>query len=166
MCSSCSTIGRYADDLLAMVRELGSPTHRAAQPAFAALAMARRSEFEGRMLAILDRHYDRHPLTRRGALVLTTAVSLLLDLQQPADPAAWRRTINVDLNGMFYCTRRAVPHLKASQGVIINLSSVAGRLGYAYRTPYAAAKWAVVGLTKSLANELGPFGVRVNTTWP
>ena len=82
------------------------------------------------------------------------------------DPADWRRTIDVDLNGMFYCTRRAVPHLKASQGVIVNLSSVAGRLGYAYRTPYAAAKWAVVGLTKSLANELGPFGVRVNCIPP
>ena len=82
------------------------------------------------------------------------------------DPAAWRRTIDVDLNGMFYCTRRAVPWLKASQGVIVNLSSVAGRLGYAYRTPYAAAKWAVVGLTKSLANELGPFGVRVNCIQP
>ena len=82
------------------------------------------------------------------------------------DPAAWRRTIDVDLNGMFYCTRRAVPHLKVSQGVIVNLSSVAGRLGYGFRTPYAAAKWAVVGLTKSLANELGPFGVRVNCIQP
>ena len=78
----------------------------------------------------------------------------------------WRRTIEVDLNGMFYCCRLAVPHLKASQGVIINLSSIAGRLGYALRTPYAAAKWAVVGLTKSLANELGPFGVRVNAILP
>ena len=59
--------------------------------------------------------------------------------------AEWNRTIAVDLNGMFYCTRRAVPLLKAAGGgSIINLSSVAGRLGYPLRTPYSAAKWAVV----------------------
>ena len=79
----------------------------------------------------------------------------------------WNRTIAVDLNGMFYCTRRAVPLLKAAGGgSIINLSSVAGRLGYAMRTPYSSAKWAVVGFTKSLANELGPSNIRVNAIQP
>jgi NAD(P)-dependent dehydrogenase (short-subunit alcohol dehydrogenase family) len=79
----------------------------------------------------------------------------------------WERTIAVDLNGMFYCTRRAVPLLKAGGGgSIINLSSVAGRLGFPLRTPYAAAKWAVVGFTKSLAMELGPFNIRVNAIQP
>jgi NAD(P)-dependent dehydrogenase (short-subunit alcohol dehydrogenase family) len=79
----------------------------------------------------------------------------------------WDRTIAVDLNGMFYCTRRAVPLLKAAGGgSIINLSSIAGRLGYPLRTPYSAAKWAVVGFTKSLAIELGPSNIRVNTIQP
>lgn len=79
----------------------------------------------------------------------------------------WDRTIAVDLNGMFYCTRRAVPLLKASGGgSIINLSSIAGRLGFPLRTPYSAAKWAVVGFTKSLAIELGPSNIRVNTIQP
>jgi NAD(P)-dependent dehydrogenase (short-subunit alcohol dehydrogenase family) len=79
----------------------------------------------------------------------------------------WDRTIAIDLNGMFYCTRRAVPLLKASGGgSIINLSSIAGRLGYPLRTPYSAAKWAVVGFTKSLAIELGPSNIRVNTIQP
>jgi NAD(P)-dependent dehydrogenase (short-subunit alcohol dehydrogenase family) len=83
------------------------------------------------------------------------------------DIAAWERTIAVDLNGMFYCTRRAVPLLKqAGGGSIINLSSVAGRLGFPLRTPYAAAKWAVVGFTKSLAIELGPANIRVNAIQP
>lgn len=83
------------------------------------------------------------------------------------DIAEWNRTIAVDLNGMFYCTRRAVPLLKAAGGgSIINLSSVAGRLGYPLRTPYAAAKWAVVGFTKSLAMELGPANIRVNAIQP
>ncbi len=83
------------------------------------------------------------------------------------DIAEWNRTIAVDLNGMFYCTRRAVPLLKQQGGgSIINLSSVAGRLGYPLRTPYAAAKWAVVGFTKSLAMELGPANIRVNAIQP
>jgi NAD(P)-dependent dehydrogenase (short-subunit alcohol dehydrogenase family) len=81
--------------------------------------------------------------------------------------ADWDRTIAVDLSGMFYCTRRAVPLLKASGGgSIINLSSIGGRLGYPLRTPYSAAKWAVVGFTKSLAMELGPSNIRVNALQP
>jgi NAD(P)-dependent dehydrogenase (short-subunit alcohol dehydrogenase family) len=79
----------------------------------------------------------------------------------------WDRTIAVDLNSMFYCVRRAVPMLKAAGGgSIINLSSIGGRLGYPLRTPYSAAKWGVVGFTKSLAIELGPANIRVNAIQP
>ena len=81
--------------------------------------------------------------------------------------ADWDRTIAVDISGMFYCTRRAVPLLKAAGGgSIINISSIAGRLGFPLRTPYSAAKWAVVGFTKSLAMELGPSNIRVNAIQP
>jgi NAD(P)-dependent dehydrogenase (short-subunit alcohol dehydrogenase family) len=79
----------------------------------------------------------------------------------------WERCIAVDLNGMFYCTRLAVPMLKAAGGgSIINLSSAAGRLGFPFRTPYAAAKWGVVGLSKSLSMELGADNIRVNAIQP
>ena len=82
-------------------------------------------------------------------------------------PEDWERCIAVDLNAMFYCTRLAMPLIKAAGGgSIICLSSAAGRLGFAQRTPYAAAKWAVVGFTKSLAIEAGPDGVRVNCIQP
>jgi NAD(P)-dependent dehydrogenase (short-subunit alcohol dehydrogenase family) len=80
----------------------------------------------------------------------------------------WERTIAVNLNGQYYFARRAVPLLKRSQAspCVISIGSVAGRLGYAYRTPYASSKWAIVGLVKSLAVELGPQGVRVNAILP
>jgi len=85
-------------------------------------------------------------------------------------PEDWEQCIAVDLNGMFYCTRLAMPLLKANGrergGSVINLSSVAGRLGFGMRTPYAAAKWGVVGFTKSLAVEAGPDGIRVNCIQP
>jgi NAD(P)-dependent dehydrogenase (short-subunit alcohol dehydrogenase family) len=82
-------------------------------------------------------------------------------------PNDWRRTLDVNITGQFLCVRKAVPRLKQSgNGVIINMSSVAGRLGYAMRTPYAASKWAVIGFTKSLAIELGPSGIRVNSILP
>ena len=82
-------------------------------------------------------------------------------------PEDWRRTIAVDLDGSFHCARRAIPALKESGGgSIVNISSSAGLFGFPKRSPYAAAKWGIIGLTKTLAIELGPFGVRVNAICP
>jgi len=81
--------------------------------------------------------------------------------------ADWERCIAVDLNALFYCTRLAMPMIKAAGGgSIISLSSAAGRLGFPLRSPYSAAKWAVVGLSASLAIEAGQDGVRVNCSQP
>jgi NAD(P)-dependent dehydrogenase (short-subunit alcohol dehydrogenase family) len=82
-------------------------------------------------------------------------------------PEDWRRCIDVCLTGQFLCARRAVPMLKAAGGgSIVSMSSAAGRHGYAFRTPYSAAKFGVVGFTQSLAKELGPSGIRVNAILP
>ena len=82
-------------------------------------------------------------------------------------PEDLERTLRIDLASMFHCARRTVPALRAAGGgSIVNLSSAAGRFGFPLRSPYAAAKWGVVGFTKSLAMELGPDGIRVNTILP
>ena len=79
----------------------------------------------------------------------------------------WENTLHVDVNSHFYFTKKAIPLLKKSKnGSIINISSTAGILGFPLRSPYAASKWAIIGVTKTLAMELGKFNIRVNAVCP
>jgi hypothetical protein len=103
-------------------------------------------------VADVDRLFDDVARSLGGLDVLVNNAGIAGPTAKVEDirPEDWERCIAVDLNGMFYCTRRAMPMLKAAGGgSIINLSSIAGRLGFPLRTPYAAAKWAVVGFTES-----------------
>jgi NAD(P)-dependent dehydrogenase (short-subunit alcohol dehydrogenase family) len=79
----------------------------------------------------------------------------------------WQETLDININSHFYYTKNAIPFLKKKGGgSIINLSSTAGIFGFPLRSPYAASKWAVIGITKTLAMELGEFNVRVNAICP
>jgi NAD(P)-dependent dehydrogenase (short-subunit alcohol dehydrogenase family) len=83
------------------------------------------------------------------------------------DPADWDVVMGVNLTGAFNVTRLAIPHLKRSPaGVIIVMSSLAGKHGYPNRSPYATSKWGLIGFTKTLAMELGEEGIRVNAILP
>jgi NAD(P)-dependent dehydrogenase (short-subunit alcohol dehydrogenase family) len=82
-------------------------------------------------------------------------------------PEEWRSCLAIGLDTHYLCARKVAPVMKRQgSGSIINISSTAGLFGYGMRTPYAAVKWAVIGLTKSLAIELGPHGVRCNAICP
>ena len=83
------------------------------------------------------------------------------------DEDGWEKCIQVNLSGTFYMTRRAVPLLRRrGGGVIINISSTAAFHGYPNRSAYTASKWAMIGLMKTWAMELGPDGIRVNAVLP
>jgi NAD(P)-dependent dehydrogenase (short-subunit alcohol dehydrogenase family) len=79
----------------------------------------------------------------------------------------WQKCVSVNLEGAFLATKYATPIMKAAgAGAIVYTSSTAGIYGYPNRAPYAAAKWAIIGLMKTTAMELGPFGIRANAICP
>ena len=117
----------------------------------------------------VNRFFDKidHQMGGLDVLVNNAGITGPTCHVEDLSPEDWRRCIDVCLTGQFLCTRRAVPMIKASGGgSIINMSSAAGKHGYAYRTPYSAAKFGVIGFTQSLAKELGPDNIRVNAVLP
>jgi len=119
--------------------------------------------------ADVDRLFEKVKASLGGldALVNNAGIAGPTGGVEEIDPAEWRRCLEVGLTGQFLCARRAVPLLKAAGGgSIVSMSSAAGRHGYAFRTPYSAAKFGVIGFTRSLAKELGPHAIRVNAILP
>jgi len=133
------------------------------QPGFAGVA-ADVSD-EGQVQLLFD-----HALAHLGGLdILVNNAGIAGPTANLEDIALtdWRHCLAVNLDGAFLCARAAIPHLKRNQaGSIVNMSSNAGLFGFPRRSPYAAAKWAIRGLTRTLAQELGPSGIRVNCICP
>jgi NAD(P)-dependent dehydrogenase (short-subunit alcohol dehydrogenase family) len=123
--------------------------------------MSRREDIERMVPGAIDALGGLDVLVNNAGIA---GLTLPVDQYPPDD---WDRVIAVNLTGMFDVSRLAIPHLKrSSAGVIVNLASIAGRFGFANRSPYAATKCAVIGFTKTLAIELGPWNIRANAIAP
>jgi len=106
-------------------------------------------------------------LGRLDVLVNNAGIAGPTALARDTSLADWDETLRVNLTGAFLCARRAAAiMIEARRGAIVNIASVAGRMGYPMRSPYAASKWGMIGLSHSLAAELGQYGVRVNAVLP
>jgi NAD(P)-dependent dehydrogenase (short-subunit alcohol dehydrogenase family) len=101
------------------------------------------------------------------ALINNSGIAGPTKLARDITTEEWIESMDVNLNGAFYCAKHVSTHMiEAKRGAMVNISSIAGRIGYALRTPYAATKWGMLGLSHSLAAELGPYGIRVNAILP
>ena len=101
------------------------------------------------------------------AVVCNAGTALVPDLFTETAVDQWRALMGVDLDGMFYTLRAAIPGLvRRKRGAIVTVSSMWGITGGSCEAPYSAAKAGVIGLTKALAKELGPSGIRVNCVAP
>jgi len=113
-----------------------------------------------RMIKEIEKDFGRLDVLVNNAGIIRDATLAKMTLED------WKRVIDIDLNGVFNCTKAALPLIIANQGNIISISSIVGERGNFGQTNYAAAKAGIIGFTKSLAKELGRFGVRVNAIAP
>ena len=101
------------------------------------------------------------------ALVCNAGVALPVQLLTDTTDDQWRRVMGTDLDGVFFTLRAAIPGMVSrKRGAIVTVSSMWGVTGGSCEAPYSAAKAGVIGLTKALAKELGPSGIRVNCVAP
>jgi NAD(P)-dependent dehydrogenase (short-subunit alcohol dehydrogenase family) len=133
---------------------------------------------KGRVLAVLTDVADEASVERMVSATLREfeQIDILINNSGIAGPTAlipsvsreqWDHTIAVNLTGAFLCAKHAVPHMiNRHSGCIINITSIAGLQAYAFRSPYCASKWGMIGLTQTLAEECGRYDITANAIAP
>jgi 3alpha(or 20beta)-hydroxysteroid dehydrogenase len=138
----------------AVARELG------AAAGFKRLDVAKALDWEVVVRETIDAHGRIDGLVNNAGIFFDALI-------EDTEEDALRHLLDIDLIGPWLGMRAVVPHMKAARrGSIVNISSVEGLVGHCGRTAYTAAKWGLRAMTKSLAMEVGPFGVRVNAVQP
>ncbi len=150
--------GRRAEPLQKTAADIEAKGRRAA-------AIQADQSNEDDVRRVVDETVDRlgglHILINNASVVGQVAPVSDLDLDQ------WNEAIAINLTGVMLCCREALRYMiPQSEGVIINISSAAGRRGFPNRAPYACSKWAMQGLTQTLALEVAECGIRVNGICP
>jgi NAD(P)-dependent dehydrogenase (short-subunit alcohol dehydrogenase family) len=132
----------------------------------------------GRAVAVHADVAEESDVQRVVAAALTefSRIDILVNNAGVAGPTAlvqniklkdWDRTFAINLTGAFLCAKHVLPHLiEQRSGCILNITSIAGLQAYAYRSPYCASKWGMIGFTQTLAQEGGPFGITANAIAP
>src|SRR5262249_47319257 len=135
-------------------------------------------DLNGRVLAVQMDVASEADVERTVAATISTfgRVDILVNNAGIAGPTAlvpnvsledWDRTFAVNLTGAFLCAKHVMPYLiEQRSGSILNITSIAGLQAYAYRSPYCASKWGIIGLTQTLAQEGGPYGITANAIAP
>jgi len=135
-------------------------------------------DLNGRVLAVQMDVASEADVERTVAATLSTfgRVDILVNNAGIAGPTAlvpnvsledWDRTFAVNLTGAFLCAKHVMPYLiEQRSGSILNITSIAGLQAYAYRSPYCASKWGMIGLTQTLAQEGGQYGITANAIAP
>src|SRR5262249_16492219 len=135
-------------------------------------------DFGGQASAVLADGADGSSVERMVAAAIAEfgQIDILVNNAGIAGPTAlvprvslkeWEHTISVNLTGAFLCAKYALPHMfKRPAGCIINITSIAGLQAYAFRSPYCASKWGMIGLTQTLAEECGRYNITVNAIAP
>lgn len=164
----CAVIARRFQEQGARVHV--SDVDRAALDAFAAEHPSMgTTEADVSSAADVDRLFEEVLASLGGLDIVISGAGIAgpVGFVEAIDEDGWRRTLDVNLTGAFLLARRAAPILKAqSGGSIVIISSTYGLWGGRARSAYISSKWGLIGLTKALAMELGPFGVRANAICP
>jgi NAD(P)-dependent dehydrogenase (short-subunit alcohol dehydrogenase family) len=150
--------GRQHEELAAAAREIQALGRRA-------LAVtgdvSQEEQVHAMTAAALDEFGRIDILVNNAGIIGPTAPVAMISRKE------WDEVLAVNLTGAFLCAKAVLPKMMEQRsGKIINIASVAGRLAYPLRSPYAVSKWGMIGLTRTLAQEAGPYNIQVNAVCP